>query len=61
MKFQKNGKILIGNNFKQPFLSVVMPAYNEEITLSEIIKKVLEIPHLLELIVVDDCSMRISS
>lgn len=37
-------------------LSVVMPAYNEEATISEIIKKVLDIPHLLELIVVDDCS-----
>lgn len=37
-------------------LSVVMPAYNEEATISEIIKKVLDIPYLLELIVVDDCS-----
>lgn len=38
-------------------LSVVMPAYNEEATISEIIKKVLVIPYLLELIVVDDCSI----
>ena len=37
-------------------LSVVMPAYNEETTLSEIVKKVSEIPQLLELIIVDDCS-----
>jgi glycosyltransferase involved in cell wall biosynthesis len=33
-----------------------MPAYNEEETLSEIVRKVLEIPQLLELIIVDDCS-----
>jgi len=33
-----------------------MPAYNEEATLSEIVGKVLKIPYLLELIIVDDCS-----
>ncbi len=33
-----------------------MPAYNEEATLSEIVGKVLKIPCLLELIIVDDCS-----
>jgi glycosyltransferase involved in cell wall biosynthesis len=37
-------------------LSVVMPAYNEETTLSRIVEKVLQIPYLLELIIVDDCS-----
>lgn len=37
-------------------LSVVMPAYNEEKTIAEIVGRVLEIPHLLELIIVDDCS-----
>ena len=40
----------------QQCLSVVMPAYNEEATLSEIVGNVLQIPHLLELIIVDDCS-----
>ena len=39
-----------------PFLSVVMPAYNEEKTIAEIIRRVLEIPNLLEIIVIDDCS-----
>lgn len=38
-------------------LSVVMPAYNEEKTIAEIIKRVLDIPNLSELIVVDDCSI----
>jgi glycosyltransferase involved in cell wall biosynthesis len=37
-------------------LSVVIPAYNEESTLRAIVQRVLAIPHLLEIIVVDDCS-----
>jgi glycosyltransferase involved in cell wall biosynthesis len=37
-------------------LSVVIPVYNEESSLSEIVSKLLRIPHLLEIIVVDDCS-----
>lgn len=37
-------------------LSVVIPVYNEEATLAEIVGKLLVIPHLLEIIIVDDCS-----
>ena len=37
-------------------LSVVIPVYNEAGTLGEVIRKVLAIPHLLEVVVVDDCS-----
>lgn len=37
-------------------LSVVMPAFNEEATLTQIVRQVLQIPNLLELIIVDDCS-----
>lgn len=37
-------------------LSVVIPVYNEEKTLSEVISRLLPIPHLLEIIIVDDCS-----
>jgi glycosyltransferase involved in cell wall biosynthesis len=37
-------------------LSVVIPVYNEEDTLSEIVKKTLTVPRLLEVIIVDDCS-----
>ena len=44
------------NLSKQPYLSVVMPAYNEEATLKQIVDKVLELDFLLELIIVDDCS-----
>lgn len=39
-----------------PCLSVVIPAYNEEKTLGGITAKVLEIAHLKEVIIVDDCS-----
>lgn len=39
-----------------PCLSVVIPVYNEEKTITRIIEKVTEIPHLLEIVVVDDCS-----
>jgi glycosyltransferase involved in cell wall biosynthesis len=44
------------NLSNQPYLSVVMPAYNEEATLKQIVGKVLELDFLLELIIVDDCS-----
>lgn len=37
-------------------LSVVVPAYNEEATLAGVVQKVLKVPHLLEVVVVDDCS-----
>jgi SAM-dependent methyltransferase len=39
-----------------PCLSVVMPCFNEEITLHAAIKRVLELPFVAELIVVDDGS-----
>jgi glycosyltransferase involved in cell wall biosynthesis len=37
-------------------LSVVIPVFNEESSLATIVDKLLTIPHLLEVIVVDDCS-----
>ncbi|HZE70805.1 MAG TPA: glycosyltransferase family 2 protein [Pyrinomonadaceae bacterium] len=37
-------------------LSVVVPVYNEEGTLGEVVSKVLKVPHVLEVIIVDDCS-----
>jgi glycosyltransferase involved in cell wall biosynthesis len=40
---------------QQP-LSVVIPAYNEERTIEDVLRRVLRIPHLLEVIVVDDGS-----
>ncbi|MEP6741023.1 MAG: glycosyltransferase family 2 protein, partial [bacterium] len=37
-------------------LSVVVPVYNEEATLSAVVDKLLTVPCLLEIIIVDDCS-----
>ncbi len=37
-------------------LSVIMPVYNEERTIQEIVKRVMEVPLEKELIIVDDCS-----
>jgi len=39
-----------------PLLSVVMPAYNEQDTIEEIVQRVLAVPVRLELIIVDDAS-----
>jgi glycosyltransferase involved in cell wall biosynthesis len=37
-------------------LSVVVPAYNEEATLRIVVEKLVNVPHLHEIIIVDDCS-----
>jgi glycosyltransferase involved in cell wall biosynthesis len=37
-------------------LSVVVPLYNEEATVATVIQQLIELPGLLEIIVVDDCS-----
>lgn len=37
-------------------LSVVVPAYNEEATLAGVIRRLISVPHLLEIVIVDDGS-----
>src|ERR1044071_6000086 len=37
-------------------LSVVVPAYNEAATIESVVERLLELPELLEIIIVDDCS-----
>ncbi|MBV8552021.1 MAG: glycosyltransferase family 2 protein [Acidobacteriaceae bacterium] len=37
-------------------LSVIVPAYNEEATLAQIVERLRHVPYLLEIIIVDDCS-----
>ncbi len=37
-------------------LSVVVPVYNEEATLAAIVGKLISLPRLLEVVIVDDCS-----
>ena len=39
-----------------PCASVVMPCFNEELTLKVIAERVLDSPYTLELVIVDDCS-----
>ncbi len=39
-----------------PLLSVVMPAFNELVTIEEVVRRVLALPLRIQLIVVDDCS-----
>ena len=41
---------------KERLLSVVVPAYNEEATLSEIAARLLAVPIIEEIVIVDDCS-----
>ena len=43
-------------DFSQPYLSIVIPAYNEENTLRRVVMRVLEVPGLREVIVVNDGS-----
>ena len=44
------------SNTHSACLSVVVPAYNEEATLASVVEKVLRLPNLLEVVIVDDCS-----
>ncbi|MDQ4123527.1 MAG: glycosyltransferase family 2 protein [Acidobacteriota bacterium] len=46
----------INNWAQKQCLSVVMPAYNEEATIEEVVRQVLALPQLLELIIIDDHS-----
>jgi glycosyltransferase involved in cell wall biosynthesis len=44
------------NGSERACLSVVVPVYNEETTLAAVVRKLLPVPCLLEIIIVDDCS-----
>jgi glycosyltransferase involved in cell wall biosynthesis len=47
----------VENSAQADCLSVIVPAYNEETTLADVIGKVIAVvPSLLEIIIVDDCS-----
>jgi glycosyltransferase involved in cell wall biosynthesis len=46
----------IRGTLTDPVLSVVMPVFNEAVTIDEIIRRVLAVPIRTQLIVVDDCS-----
>lgn len=46
----------INNHPDAGVLSVVVPAYNEQSTLALVVQKLLLVPNLLEIVIVDDCS-----
>jgi len=46
----------MNTRMQTPCISVVVPAYNEEHSLAQVIQKLRRIPGILEVIVVDDCS-----
>ncbi len=60
MSTESNNQELPGDQeAKQEYpacLSVVVPVYNEEATLGEVVRKLLKVPCILEIIIVDDCS-----
>ena len=37
-------------------LSIVVPAFNEEATLARVVEKLIRVPYLFEIVIVDDCS-----
>jgi glycosyltransferase involved in cell wall biosynthesis len=45
-----------GGPLQNKCLSVVVPVYNEENTLATIVERLLALPRLLEIVIVDDCS-----
>jgi glycosyltransferase involved in cell wall biosynthesis len=44
------------NSYAQRCLSVVIPVFNEEKTIELVVGKVMKVPRLLEIVLVDDCS-----
>jgi glycosyltransferase involved in cell wall biosynthesis len=53
---EPNNEAMMGRQKDPACLSVVVPAYNEGATLQEVVDKLLKVPCLLEIIIVDDCS-----
>jgi glycosyltransferase involved in cell wall biosynthesis len=53
MAIRKQGSVLMA---QKPVLSVVVPVYNEQDSLAKTIDRLSQIPNLLEIVIVDDCS-----
>ena len=56
MKYTESNNELQDSKEYPACLSVVVPVYNEEATLGEVVRKLLQVPCLLEIIIIDDCS-----
>ena len=44
------------NSLASEVLSIVVPAFNEEATLARVVEKLISVPYLREILIVDDCS-----
>jgi glycosyltransferase involved in cell wall biosynthesis len=55
-RLEPNNREIAGQLTYPACLSVVVPVYNEAATLAEVVDKLLKVPCLLEVIIVDDCS-----
>jgi glycosyltransferase involved in cell wall biosynthesis len=44
------------NSMAPAALSIVVPAFNEEATLARVVEKLIDVPYLREIVIVDDCS-----
>ena len=49
--------VSFGNPDTDAKLSIIVPAYNEQATLAIVVEKLLHVPYLREIIIVDDCSV----
>jgi glycosyltransferase involved in cell wall biosynthesis len=53
---QISEEIMISSDSTPATLSIVVPAYNEEGTLARVVERLIQVPYLLEIVIVDDCS-----
>jgi glycosyltransferase involved in cell wall biosynthesis len=53
---ERYGSVVILDSGTSSKLSVIVPAFNEEPTLAKVVDKLLAVPYLREIIIVDDCS-----
>lgn len=48
---------MVDDENRSACLSVVIPAYNEKLTLATVVRRLIALPEVLEIIIVDDCSI----
>jgi glycosyltransferase involved in cell wall biosynthesis len=50
------GRMINSDSMAPAALSIVVPAFNEEATLARVVEKLVDVPYLREIVIVDDCS-----